>query len=205
MTFLFPQALLLIFIIILIYFFTKKSENTDLFKLLDKLAISKTNSKINSYLVLLAIFFMIIALSRPVIEIKPSEIEIKQKDIVIAMDLSFSMSAKDLAPNRFEVAKMKLKEFLNLSNNRHSILGFTSNALILSPLSSDKELIYYLFDSFDLNNIITKSTKIMPILEQTNKIIKSSEKILIIFSDGGDEDDFTKEIEFAKTNNTKSS
>ncbi len=200
-----PEALLLIFVIILIYLFSKKYYKTNLFsnEILSKLTISKTHTKVDSYLILSATVLLIIALSRPVIIIAPTEIEVKQKDIVIAIDLSHSMSANDLNPNRFEVAKNKLNEFLKFSNNRHAILGFTSNALILSPPTSDKELLYYLFDSFDLNNIITKSTKIMPILKQTNRIIKSREKILIIFSDGGDEQSFIKEIEFANENNIK--
>lgn len=203
MNFLYPETLLLIFVIILIYLFAKKNQTIDSFKLLEKLTISKSNSKLESNLIVISIILLILALARPVIEVAPIEIEVKQKDIVIAIDLSHSMSAKDLNPNRFEVAKEKLREFLNFSNNRHAILGFTSNALILSPPTSDKELLYYLFDSFDLNNIITKSTKIMPILEQTNKIIKSREKILIIFSDGGDEESFESEIEFAQKNSIK--
>lgn len=208
MTLLYPYNLTLLLIVPLLYITIKKFA-LDIFKefdseVLERLLNRDRFAKFRLFGGVIALTLLIIALSRPVLEKEKREVKNSGVDIVIAIDLSASMSATDLTPSRFEVAKRKLKSFINFnSKNRYAIVGFTTNALILSPLNSDRELLYYLFDSIDLESIVSKGTEFMPILKKCEKLIKSKERVLVIFSDGGDREDFKEEIEFAKAKNIK--
>jgi len=150
---------------------------------------------------LLSILFVIIALSRPVLEQKPIDVEETGSDIVVAIDLSYSMQADDVEPTRLEAAKKLLKELIEAeSRNRYGILGYTTNAVILSPLSSDRELLLHLFEGLDESLIMTKGTVLMPALKLARKMSKSKKAIVVLLSDGGDALNYGAEAAFAKEN-----
>lgn len=191
MSFLYPFVLLLILPLFGLsgYFFVKKP----------KLLKSK-----EALFLITALLFIIIALARPYKNLEITEINNYGTDVVIAVDVSRSMSADDIEPTRFEAAKKIVKEIVSSKeNNRYAIVAFTSNALPLSPLTGDKEIVFNLLDSVKLENIITKSTDILKILKKSAQILKTKEKIVIILSDGGDKRDFDEETQFAKENNIK--
>jgi len=90
--------------------------------------------------------FIILALSRPVLPQEPIKTEQILSDVVIGVDLSFSMQAQDILPSRLS----KAKEYLQLlvskeKQTRYGVLGFTTNAIILSPLTQDSELLMHLY------------------------------------------------------------
>ncbi len=148
---------------------------------------------------ILAIAFAILALARPVLEQEPIDVEELGSDIVLAVDLSYSMQADDIQPTRLEAAKQLLKELVESdSKNRYGIIGYTTNAIILSPLSSDRELLLHLFDGLDENLIMTKGTVLMPALKLARKMSKSKKVIVAVLSDGGDELNYNSEAAFAK-------
>ncbi|MDQ1340287.1 MAG: Ca-activated chloride channel [Campylobacterota bacterium] len=155
-------------------------------------------------LLISALLFIIIALARPYKNLEITEIDSYGTDVVVAIDVSRSMSADDVEPTRFEAAKEMVKKIVSSKeNNRYAIVAFTSNALPLSPLTSDKEMLYTLLDSVKLENIITKSTDILKLLKKSAQILKTKEKIVVILSDGGDKKDLSEEIQFAKKNSIK--
>lgn len=120
-------------------------------------------------------------------------------DAVIAVDVSHSMSGRDIAPTRFDAAKTMVRELvMQPGSNRYAVMAFTSNALPLSPLTSDREILATLLDGLETDNILTKSTNIMAVLEKSAVILKSEHKPVVIFGDGGDRRDFTEAIRFAK-------
>ncbi len=150
---------------------------------------------------ILSIVFTILALARPVFEQEPIDVEQRGSDIVIAVDLSYSMQADDIQPTRLEAAKQILKELIESdSKNRYGIIGYTTNAIILSPLSSDRELLLHIFDGLDENLIMTKGTVLMPALKLARKMSKSKKAIVVLLSDGGDELNFNSEAAFVKEN-----
>ncbi|MGB5964177.1 MAG: VWA domain-containing protein [Sulfurimonadaceae bacterium] len=150
---------------------------------------------------ILSIVSIIIALARPVLQQEPIDVEERGCDIVMAVDLSFSMQADDIKPTRLEAAKEMLKELIESeSKNRYGIIGYTTNAIILSPLSSDRELLLHLFDGLDENLIMTKGTVLMPALKLARKMSKSKKAIVVLLSDGGDALDYNSEAAFAKEN-----
>ncbi|MBT4792409.1 MAG: VWA domain-containing protein [Halobacteriovoraceae bacterium] len=77
---------------------------------------------------------------RKPLKIMPSDIEVN--DIYLVMDVSRSMLADDLKPNRLEVAKEKLREFANLRpTDRIGIIIFSEKVFTLLPLTTDPSLV----------------------------------------------------------------
>jgi len=143
--------------------------------------------------------FIIFALTRPVILQEPVKKEMMLSDTIVAVDLSFSMQARDLSPSRLIKAKETLISLIKAHDkSRFGVVGFTTNAIILSPLTQDRELLEHLFGSLDENMIVTKGSSIMSALELMAKMSKSKNPSVVILSDGADESNYTKEAAFAK-------
>lgn len=158
--------------------------------------------RLESRWLLLAAVFVIIALARPVIEQEPIEIDQQGSDIIIAIDLSHSMLATDVTPTRLQAAKTLLHELVHSDvNDRFGVIGFTTNAIILSPLTSDSELLEHLFNGLDETLVMTKGTKVMPTLELARKMSKAKKPKVVLLTDGGDETSYAKEQTYIKENN----
>ncbi len=145
--------------------------------------------------------FIVLALTRPILEQEPMKSEQVLSDVVIAVDLSYSMQANDIKPTRLQKAKEILKELIKSEQkSRFGILGFTTNAIVLSPMTEDSELLEHLFNSLDEKLIITKGSSIMPALKLATKMSESKNLSLVILSDGADELNYEDEAKFAKEN-----
>ena len=203
---------LTLLIIPLIALFLLKNSSLNLEQYFSKELLAKMqksgsglSKKIRAYLLLLAFVFGVVAMSRPVID--NGEIKIKQEyfDLVTAFDISQSMLANDIYPNRLEFAKKKFFELLdNLKKARVGAIAFSSRAFLVSPLTSDYATLKYLVKNMNLDYISLKGTNLLEPLAITNEQLKNSKnKALLIFTDGGDNKDFSKEIEYAKSHNIK--
>ena len=153
---------------------------------------------------MLSAVFIIIALSRPVIEQEPIESKQILSDVIIGVDLSYSMQTSDIEPTRLSYAKEMLKKLVESEQkSRFAVLGFTTNAIVLSPLTEDKELLLHLFNALDDKLIITKGSSIMSALELARKMSKSKNPTVVLFSDGADELGYEAEAMFAKKSNLR--
>jgi len=171
---------------------------------MDKLRVSSNTLtlKARNALFLLMSFFMILALSEPVIKDGKVQIKAKSADIMIALDISDSMLATDMYPNRLELAKQKAITLLDSApNERIGVVAFAKNSYLVSPLSFDTSAVSFLLRQLDTSSITEKGTDILSVLNVVNESQKAKEKkYLLILSDGGDKTDFTKEIAMAKEN-----
>ncbi|MDD5211381.1 MAG: VWA domain-containing protein [Sulfuricurvum sp.] len=153
---------------------------------------------------LISMAFVIVALARPVLEQKPVSVEQMGSDVIIAVDLSYSMRATDVIPSRLSAAKTLLADLVRSdSRDRFGVIGFTTSAIILSPLTKDTELLAHLFGSLDESQIITKGTQVMSALELARKMSYAKQPLVILLTDGGDEASYAKEAEFARENNLR--
>jgi len=149
----------------------------------------------------LSIALVILSLARPVIPQKPLEIEQAGKDVILAIDLSYSMRGTDVAPSRLEEAKKILIETVQTHpKDRFGVIGFTTHAIVLSPLTKDTELLEHLFGALDETQIITKGTSVMSALELSRKMSHASSPLLVLLTDGGDETNYDKEALFSQDN-----
>ncbi|MGB3464605.1 MAG: VWA domain-containing protein [Cyclobacteriaceae bacterium] len=126
------------------------------------------------------------------------------KDIFIAVDLSQSMNARDVAPSRLEKIKFELKNIVNaFSSDRIGIIIFTSEAFLQSPLTYDKTALLDLsIELLNTNLITSDGTDFGPPLEMALEKLESEEtsvtqpksKIIVLISDGEDFGDDTDQV-----------
>ena len=152
-------------------------------------------------LLLSAMILLIIGMGRPALSQEPLDVQERGSDIIIAVDLSYSMHATDIEPTRLIAAKEMLKQLIEEDDtNRYGIIAYTTSAIVLSPLSSDQELLLHLFDRLDETSIMTKGTLLMPTLKLARKMSKSKWPIVILLTDGGDNLNYNEEALFVKKN-----
>lgn len=174
-------------------------------EVMDKLRVSaKTLTlRARNALFLMIGFFIIIALAQPVVDDGVVTIKAKSADIMIAIDISDSMLAEDVYPNRLELAKQKALSLLSKApDERMGIMAFAKNSYLVSPLSFDTSAVSFLLTQLDTTSITQKGTDFLSILDVFSKSQNSEgEKYLFILSDGGDASDFSEEIALAKKHN----
>ena len=173
--------------------------------MLEKIIIGKSTKKLNFGLLIASFIFIIIAIARPIIENKPIKIPQSNISIVVAFDISKSMSCEDVYPNRLDFAKNKFTNLLeNLKDIKVGALGFSSRSFLIAPITNDYATLKYLIKNIDLNLVSVKGSSVKEALVSTNDLLKGeAKKALIVFTDGTDNEEFSDEIAYAKENNIK--
>ncbi|NLK67526.1 MAG: VWA domain-containing protein [Campylobacteraceae bacterium] len=161
------------------------------------------SKKTRAYLLILSLAFLIIALARPINDNGEIEVNESYIDVAIGLDISASMSVDDLFPNRFEFAKRKIFDFIDSADDKRvGVVGFSGRGFLISPLTSDFGSLKYLVKNLNFDYLSLKGTSIMELLMSVSDLYSDTpKKALVIFTDGGDNADFTKEIAFAKKHN----
>ncbi len=196
MSFLYPWILAFTLPSLLLFFYIRKKQALIYFN--EKIIIEKSDSKFKLLPIVIALIF--ISLARPVIEKSVSDSK-AQNTVYIALDVSNSMLAKDFKPNRLEQAKNMIKEFIDNSDIKVSLIIFTTNPLIITPPTNDKEISKIALDSIDTRYILSKGTDFENLLKFVANF--EGEKNLIIFSDGGEFKNSEELARFAKRNKIK--
>ncbi|WP_298901387.1 VWA domain-containing protein [uncultured Psychroserpens sp.] len=138
---------------------------------------------------LLALAFLITALARP----RTSDETTKTKttkgiDIVMAIDVSASMLAKDLLPNRLEALKKVASEFIQgRPNDRIGLVEYAGESYTKTPITSDKAIVLRSLRDVKYNEIIETGTAIgMGLATAVNRLkdSKAKSKIIILLTDG---------------------
>lgn len=191
----FMDKYILLLIFPLIYLFYKKDneerESLELssLKILGR-GISKRTikHKIGRYLVLIAVISLIIAAARPQIVKRDMSLPQMGIDIVIALDISGSMDHNDFYPNRLEVAKDYLDEFIKeRPYDRFALVLFAGEAYTRVPLTLDHELIRNTIKEVSFDDISVGNTAIgMALVTAANRLKDSTaeSKLIIILTDG---------------------
>jgi len=153
--------------------------------------ILKPRSLVQSgHLVILGL--IIIALSRPQLDRGIEESPVDAKNILIALDVSYSMRAQDIKPDRYSYAKETIHSVLSQNQKDNIMLiAFTSNPLILAPPTTDHPLILTALDALEPKNILTKGTSLEKLFKQIASLKKVHRDVILI-TDGGEENSLTK-------------
>ncbi|MFK5938533.1 MAG: VWA domain-containing protein [Sulfurimonas sp.] len=210
MSFLHPEILyyLLPLVFILFGFLLSQKEKHETYfskEVMDKLrATSDSFSlRVRNVFFFIITLLIVVALANPVIKNGMVEVKAKSSDIIIALDISDSMLGEDIYPNRLNAAKEKAIELLRLApNERIGVIAFAKNSYLVSPLSFDHNAVGFLLSQLDTTSITEKGTNLLNMLQVVDESIKKeSKKYVLMLSDGGDKDDFSEEIAFAKEKN----
>jgi len=183
----------------------KKGDINSIFasEVLEKIRLDQNSGiskKTRSILLIVSFIFMALSLARPVIN--NGEIKVKSSftNMVVAIDMSRSMFASDVYPTRFDFAKKKFNDMLGyLKNTKVSLIGFSSQTFLISPLTQDFHSLKFLTQNLNMKNLNLKGTDILNTLQTANELMeKQDKKILFLLTDGSDQKDFTKELDYAK-------
>ncbi|CAB5496023.1 hypothetical protein THERMOT_436 [Bathymodiolus thermophilus thioautotrophic gill symbiont] len=198
----------LIPVAILWFFIHHKKNNLEaLFapEVLEKISLNKHGMRLKTRLklLLLSIILILLALSQPTLD--KGEIKIKKQlsDLVVAIDMSRSMLANDIYPNRFEFAKNKLLHSLHkIHDRRVAVLGFTSQTFLISPLTDDFSSLEFLIKNLRTDNISLRGTSILNLLQAANDLTgKTENRQILLLTDGGDDNNFKEAIAYATERN----
>jgi Ca-activated chloride channel family protein len=134
------------------------------------------------------VVFVIFALARPQLTNEKVEETSEGIDILLALDISESMTINDLKPDRLEAAKKVAKDFITgRSHDRIGLVVFAGEALNVSPLTTDYALLKEYIDQMNYTTISKGGTAIGSAIGVcTNHMLesKSKSKIIILLSDG---------------------
>ena len=156
---------------------------------------------------------LIISLLGPNFGIKEEKVEVVGKDIMIAIDLSESMNAKDIQPSRIEKVKFEIKKIVDeFSGDRIGIIMFSGEAFVQCPLTYDKNALNLFVETLNTGLVPNSGTDFGPPLELGLSKLQDENsgdndfksKIIILFSDGEDfGEDTDQSIEKIKENSLK--
>ena len=165
------------------------------YKLLDQISPNRSNFKLNLKLILelFIILFLSIALANPKIGTELKSINREGVDIVFAIDVSKSMLAEDIAPNRLVRSKRIISEIINsLSSDRVGIVAYAAQAIPQVPLTTDFASVKNFLQIIDTDMLSSQGTSIDSALNlSVNFFDQNSDtnRVLILISDGEDHDD----------------
>ena len=136
-----------------------------------------------------SIVLLVIALARPqIVDVSTQTKTSRGIDIVIAVDISSSMLAQDLKPNRLDALKSVAKEFINdRINDRIGVVVYAGESYTKTPVTSDKSIAIKSLDEINFDGVIEDGTAIgMGLATSVNRLkdSKSKSKVIILLTDG---------------------
>lgn len=136
---------------------------------------------------LIGVALIIVVLARPQSRSSWKDVKTEGIDIVLSMDISHSMLAKDFSPNRLEASKEVAKEFIDARpNDRIGLVVFSGEAFTQCPLTTDHQVIKNMFK--DVNpGMLEQGTAIgMGIADAVARLkdSKAKSRVVILLSDG---------------------
>ena len=188
------------FFILLIFFIIKNYKNIKKFVVI---LVHHKNKKpvlqnfslpkylIKSLCLICSLIFIFIALLQPQGSKKEQTIIQEGRDLLIVLDISRSMLAQDLKPNRLYFTKLKIRTLLNkLSFERIGLILFSGSSFIQCPLTVDYSTFLMFLDQIDVETIASGSTAIDTALAKAIEIFSNlpnrKNKLVLLATDGED-------------------
>jgi Ca-activated chloride channel family protein len=146
-----------------------------------------------SALLFASIGFLILGLANPQIGTKMEEVKREGVDIMIALDVSNSMKAEDIRPNRLESAKQEISRMLDkLQNDRIGLIVFGGESYLQLPLTTDYSAARLILSSIDVDIVPVQGTAIGSAIRLAMKSFSSGErkyKVVVLITDGENHED----------------
>ena len=144
-------------------------------------------------LITLGVLFLILGYANPQWGNKKDKVKAESSDVFIALDISQSMMAEDISPNRLERAKRLMQNVIqDLKGNRIGLIFFAGNAYLQMPLSSDYSAAELFIAAANTNQASTQGTAISEAIDLALRAYeegKNNQRGLIIITDGESHDD----------------
>ena len=167
------------------------------FPLLKRLTPNRSSFKstLKLILFLLGLSFLTLGLVNPKIGTKLETVKREGVDIVFAVDVSKSMLAEDIAPNRLEKAKRLVSEIINqLASDRIGIIAYAGQAFPQLPITTDYGAAKMFLQSMNTDMLTSQGTAIDQAIELATTYYDDEDqtnRVLFIISDGEDHSEGT--------------
>lgn len=151
--------------------------------------VSQARRRLKNILFVLGLACLFLALAQPQWGSRLVDVRRKGIDILIGFDVSKSMLAQDVKPNRLQRAKLAVRDFAaRLSGDRIGLLPFAGTSFLRYPLTTDYDAFNASLDDLDTDIILKGGTNISAAIQDAAKILSSESnyKILILITDGED-------------------
>jgi len=209
MSFVHPYLFWILIIPFILFAFLISTNKERLSRIFDEKVLARLSATdetiplmLRNMIMFAAIFFMIVAMARPVIDEGDKVVEVKGLTILTALDISGSMRSKDVYPNRLTFAKKKMSTlFDTMPSDEIGVMAFAYSPFVLAPFSSDKVTLKMMIDGVDDSYINMGSTDFMALGELSASLLeKKDPKIMVLFTDGGDEEAIAGFADVLKSN-----
>ncbi|WP_299761419.1 VWA domain-containing protein [uncultured Dokdonia sp.] len=138
----------------------------------------------------LALFCLVVALVNPKMGTKLETVKREGVDLVFAIDVSKSMLAEDIAPNRMEKSKQLVTQIINnLGSDRIGIIAYAGSAYPQLPITTDYSSAKLFLSQMNTNMLSSQGTAISEAIELAKTYYNDEEqtnRVLFIVSDGED-------------------
>lgn len=161
-------------------------------ELLNKLSPNRSTSKSVFKIILLslALAFLVVGLVNPQFGTKLETVKREGVDVVFAIDVSKSMLAEDIAPNRLEKSKQLVTQIINnLASDRVGIIAYAGSAFPQLPITTDYGAAKMFLQSMNTDMVSSQGTAIKEAIELATQYYDDEEqtnRILFLISDGED-------------------
>jgi Ca-activated chloride channel family protein len=151
-------------------------------------SMSAAKRRLKSALVAIAFLLGVYALARPQWGFEWEELKRSGLDMLVAIDVSKSMLAPDVKPNRLERSKLAVKDMMKkLSGDRIGLIAFSGTAFLQCPLTIDYNGFILSLDDLGPGTIPRSGTSLEGAIKEAMNVLKGTDKkykVLVIITDG---------------------
>ena len=188
-----------------IYWYAWRKKRKSLILFIEKGLVDRNRITVNysgrrrrAALMMAAIILIVIAATRPAWNMKSETVEQRGRDVVFLLDVSKSMLAEDLAPNRLERAKLAIKDCIEiLEGDRVALVVFAGSAAVKCPLTLDYGFFRMMLDHISIDSVSRGGTMIGDALRKVMTEVFDDRtrefRDIILITDGEDHDSFPLE------------
>lgn len=163
-------------------------------------SVSPARRRVKFFLQGLCLIFMIVAWARPQFGESTQKVKSQGVEILLTVDVSESMLAEDVKPNRLEQVKAELNRLVDLMpGHKMGVIAFAGSAVLLSPLTNDPAAVKMYIDSLSPTAVSTQGTRFQEALRvadeafarggaETDEVVKVT-RVILLASDGEDHEE----------------
>ena len=153
-------------------------------------AFDRLRTWTKSIVLMLAAVLLIIAIARPRFGVSFQQVRTQGADLFVILDVSRSMLAEDVRPNRLERAKSDILDLLErLEGDRVGLIVFAGAPVIQVPLTTDHSFYRVMLDDVDTNSAPRGGTMIGDAIRKALASMENQpdrDQAIVLITDGGD-------------------
>jgi Ca-activated chloride channel family protein len=159
-------------------------------QIIERLAESASRQKrlLKFSVLFLSLACIVVGLANPEIGTRLQEVKQEGVDIFVALDVSLSMKAEDIKPNRLEKAKLEIRNLIErLGGDRIGLIVFAGEAYTQFPLTTDYSAANLFLDAVDVDVVPVPGTAIGSAIKRAMESFdfkESTTKVIVIVTDG---------------------